>query len=131
MFKLSITAVLVALSMTSASTIQACNTLLLHNRQNIMFDYWDSIAPEANLFGMGLLHMGAVVPETVSSDGWEGPVVLNILDQDVIPAMYLLQYPFFENGSSYSASFASSFSCENGLNIRISCPNLPIQYHHS
>ncbi|KAJ7676903.1 hypothetical protein DFH06DRAFT_1122190 [Mycena polygramma] len=34
---------------------------------------------------------------------WEGPVVLNLDDMDVIPATYVLQYPFFQNGSSYTA----------------------------
>lgn len=36
---------------------------------------------------------------------WEGPILLNFDDFDVIPATYVLQYPFFQNGSSYSECF--------------------------
>ncbi|KAJ7138239.1 hypothetical protein C8R44DRAFT_728402 [Mycena epipterygia] len=89
-------------SVVSASAIQARETLVLYNGQNITFDYSDSIVTGDNLFGMGLLRTGAAVPEKVTTFGWEGPVILNIDDQDVIPATYVLQYPFFENGSSYT-----------------------------
>ncbi|KAJ7462744.1 hypothetical protein B0H11DRAFT_2241252 [Mycena galericulata] len=105
MFKISVVAatLLATLSLSSAKVIQARGELVLYNGQNITWDYSDSILPESNLFGMGLLRTGAAIPEKVTTFGWEGPVVLNIDDQDVIPATYVLQYPFFENGSSYTA----------------------------
>ncbi|KAJ7123700.1 hypothetical protein C8R44DRAFT_875866 [Mycena epipterygia] len=103
MFKLSVAAFLALASVVSANDIQARDTLFLSNGQNVTFEYSDSIVTGNNLFGMGLLRTGAAVPEKVTSDGWEGPVVLNIDDQDVIPATYVLQYPFFQNGSSYTA----------------------------
>ncbi|KAJ6588216.1 hypothetical protein B0H19DRAFT_1226106, partial [Mycena capillaripes] len=91
-------------AVTSASVIQAREELpFMHNGQNITFDYSDSIVPASNLFGMGLLRTGADIPAKVTSDGWEGPVVLNLDDMDEIPATYVLQYPFFQNGSSYTA----------------------------
>ncbi|KAJ7672483.1 hypothetical protein DFH06DRAFT_1176398 [Mycena polygramma] len=106
MFKSTLSVFLTTLAvsaMASAGVIQAREDLVLHNGQNITFDYSDSIVPASNLFGLGLLRTGADIPEKVTSDGWEGPVVLNIDDMDVIPATYVLQYPFFQNGSSYTA----------------------------
>ncbi|KAJ7123687.1 hypothetical protein C8R44DRAFT_784203 [Mycena epipterygia] len=103
MFKLSVAAVLALASVVSANAIQARDTLFLSNGQNVTFEYSDSIVTGNNLFGMGLLRTGAAVPEKVTSAGWEGPVVLNIDDEDVIPATYVLQFPFFQNGSSYTA----------------------------
>ncbi|KAJ7770812.1 hypothetical protein DFH07DRAFT_255615 [Mycena maculata] len=102
MFKAFI-AVFLATSIASAKLIQARAELVLYNGQNITWDYSDSILPVSNLFGMGLLRTGAAIPAMVTTFGWEGPVILNIDDQDVIPATYVLQYPFFQNGSSYTA----------------------------
>ncbi|KAJ7042637.1 hypothetical protein C8F04DRAFT_1229854 [Mycena alexandri] len=103
MFKLSLATVVALASIVSASPLQARDDLVLHNGQNITFDYSDSIVPASNLFGLGLLRTGADLPAKVTSDGWEGPVVLNLDDMDEIPATYVLQYPFFQNGSSYTA----------------------------
>ncbi|KAJ7139680.1 hypothetical protein C8R44DRAFT_309751 [Mycena epipterygia] len=103
MFKLSVAAFLALASVVSAGAIQAREIPVLFNGQNITWDYSSSFVTENNLFGMGLLRTGAALPQKVTSDGWEGPVILNIDDQDVIPATYVLQYPFFENGSSYTA----------------------------
>ncbi|KAJ7785905.1 hypothetical protein B0H16DRAFT_1488422 [Mycena metata] len=103
MFKLSLLAVVALASTITASPLQARDDLVLYNGQNITFDYSDSIVPASNLFGLGLLRTGADLPATVTSEGWEGPVVLNIDDMDEIPATYVLQYPFFQNGSSYTA----------------------------
>ncbi|KAK7042514.1 hypothetical protein R3P38DRAFT_3309789 [Favolaschia claudopus] len=100
MFKRSVAAVLATLSMVSATMIP---DLVLHNGLNVTFDYSDSIVPASNLFGMGVLRTGAAIPAKVTSEGWEGPVVLNMNDMDEIPATYVLQYPFFQNGSLYTA----------------------------
>ncbi|KAJ7630566.1 hypothetical protein FB45DRAFT_1027775 [Roridomyces roridus] len=88
-----------------SAAVLSCSAqqLVLHNGQNITWDYSDSIVPASSLFGMGCLRTGAAIPDTVISDGWEGPVILHLFDQDVIPATYTLQYPFFQNGSSYTA----------------------------
>jgi hypothetical protein len=72
MFKSSLAAFLATLAFSavaSAATIQARDDLVLHNGQNITFDYSDSILPSSNLFGMGLLRTGAAVPAKVTSDG--------------------------------------------------------------
>ncbi|KAJ6472829.1 hypothetical protein DFH09DRAFT_1293881 [Mycena vulgaris] len=103
MFKLSVAAVLATLSLFSMVSVSAGEVLVLHNGQNITFDYEGEVLPEPNLFGLGLLRTGAAIPAKVTSDTWEGPITLNIFDQDVIPATFVLQYPFFENGSSYTA----------------------------
>ncbi|KAJ7337505.1 hypothetical protein DFH08DRAFT_812838 [Mycena albidolilacea] len=103
MFKRAVTAFLATLSLSSLATATMIPDLVLHNGQNITFDYHDSIVPASNLFGMGVLRTGADIPAKVTSDGWEGPVVLNMDDMDEIPATYVLQYPFFQNGSLYTA----------------------------
>ncbi|KAJ7785906.1 hypothetical protein B0H16DRAFT_1488427 [Mycena metata] len=103
MFKLSLLAVVALASIVTASPLQARNELVLYNGQNITFDYSDLIVPASNLFGLGLLATGDDLPATVISAGWQGPVTLNIDDMDDIPATYLLQWPFFLNGSSYTA----------------------------
>ncbi|KAJ7646264.1 hypothetical protein DFH06DRAFT_576150 [Mycena polygramma] len=99
MFKPTISAVLAALSMSSLARSER----FLHNGQNITFDYSYVFVPASNLFGMGLLRTGAAIPPTVVTFGWEGPVILNLDDEDEIPATYVLQYPFYQNGSSYTA----------------------------
>ncbi|KAJ7071507.1 hypothetical protein C8F01DRAFT_437776 [Mycena amicta] len=103
MFKARLFALLAGLVMTSAHALQSRDDLaVLHNGQNITWDYSDAILTDDNLFGMGLLRSNAALPATVVAEGWEGPVILNIDDQDVIPATYVLQYPFFQNGSTYT-----------------------------
>ncbi|KAJ7482759.1 hypothetical protein FB451DRAFT_1236003 [Mycena latifolia] len=105
MFKPTVATFLATLSLSSlasAGTIQARDELVLFNGQNVTFDYSDSILPGSNMFGMGLLRTGVEIPDKVTSFGWEGPVILNIDDMDEIPATYVLQYPFFQNGSSYT-----------------------------
>ncbi|KAJ7310938.1 hypothetical protein DFH08DRAFT_943923 [Mycena albidolilacea] len=106
MFNPTVAAFLVALSfssLASASVIQPRDEVVMFNGQNVTFNYTDSIVPEGSLFGMGLLRTGALVPLKVTSENWRGPVILNIDDMDEIPATYLLQWPFFQNGSSYTA----------------------------
>ncbi|KAF7369395.1 hypothetical protein MVEN_00268500 [Mycena venus] len=105
MFKPTVAAFLASLSLSSlasAGAIQARDGLVLFNGQNITFDYSDSILPGTNMFGMGSLPTGVPIPPKVISPGWEGPVLLNIDDMDEIPATYVLQYPFFVNGLSYT-----------------------------
>jgi hypothetical protein len=68
MFKSSIAVVFAVLSMVAASTIEARADLVLHNGQNITFQYSDSILPEPNLFGLGVTRTGAAVPAKVTSD---------------------------------------------------------------
>ncbi|KAJ7123671.1 hypothetical protein C8R44DRAFT_980943 [Mycena epipterygia] len=103
MFKLCVAAFLALASVVSANAIQARDTPSLFNGQNVTFEYSDSIASGSNLFGMGLLPTGIEIPEKVTDDGWVGPVILNIDNEDGIPATYVLQYAFFVNGLSYTA----------------------------
>ncbi|KAF7306614.1 hypothetical protein MIND_00452800 [Mycena indigotica] len=104
MFKAALLSLFAGLAIASPSAVHARDALpVLHNGQNITWDYKDVFLDETSRFGMGLLRSNAALPPTVVADGWEGPVVLNILDQDVIPATYVLQYPFFQNGSTYTA----------------------------
>ncbi|KAJ7116881.1 hypothetical protein C8R44DRAFT_879412 [Mycena epipterygia] len=97
-------AALLTLSSVVSATIIRPPDIFLHNGQNITFNYSDVSVTGNNLFGMGVVRSDAFVPPNVTSLGWDGPVILNIDDQDVILGTYVLQYPFFEeNGSSYTA----------------------------
>ncbi|KAJ6580919.1 hypothetical protein B0H19DRAFT_1251197 [Mycena capillaripes] len=105
MFKPTVAAFLATLSLSSlasAGALQARDGLVLFNGQNITFDYSDSKLPGTNMFGMGVLPTGIEVKDQVTSPGWVGPVLLNIDDMDEIPATYVLQYPFFDPGLSYT-----------------------------
>ncbi|KAJ7225869.1 hypothetical protein GGX14DRAFT_422682 [Mycena pura] len=119
MFKASITAFLATLSLSSMAAA-SIHTPVLFNGQNITFDYSDVFLPASNLFGMGALRTGAAIPDTVVSDLWEGPVVLNIFDQDEIPATYVLMYPFFQNGSSYTVRLFEY----DATTLKVAVPNV-------
>ncbi|KAF7340066.1 hypothetical protein MVEN_01924700 [Mycena venus] len=103
MFKPTVAALLATLSLSSLAYATMIPDLVFHNGQSITFDYHNSFVSAGNLFGMGVTRAGADIPATVTSFGWEGPVVLNIDDFAGITATYLLQYPFFQNGSLYTA----------------------------
>ncbi|KAJ7609801.1 hypothetical protein FB45DRAFT_943007 [Roridomyces roridus] len=74
----------------------------LHNGQSIAFDYTDSMLNGDTWFGMGVLPTGAPAPESIVEAGWAGPVVINIDNEDGIPATFLLSYPSFAPGLSYT-----------------------------
>ncbi|KAJ7814870.1 hypothetical protein B0H14DRAFT_2849045 [Mycena olivaceomarginata] len=101
MFKRAVTAFLATLSLSSLASATMIPDLVFHNGQNITFDYHDSIVPASNLFGMG-----------VTSDGWEGPVVLNMDDMDEIPATYVCNIR-----SSRMGLFTVSAQIDSALNI--------------
>ncbi|KAF9069492.1 hypothetical protein BDP27DRAFT_1325444 [Rhodocollybia butyracea] len=81
----------------------------LFNGQNISFEYSDIIVSGSNLFGIGCQPLGRATPSNIlATDGgasaWDATTVLGIYDYDLINATYVLQFPFFEAGATYTVS---------------------------
>ncbi|KAF9061947.1 hypothetical protein BDP27DRAFT_1337321 [Rhodocollybia butyracea] len=82
----------------------------LYNGQNISFEYSDIFVSGSNLFGIGCQPFGQATPSNllaISESGasaWDATTVLGIYDYDLVNATYVLQFPFFEAGATYTVS---------------------------
>ncbi|KAJ7615975.1 hypothetical protein FB45DRAFT_1008182 [Roridomyces roridus] len=86
----------------TVSALAATSVPHLHNGQTIAFDYTDSMLNGDTWFGMGVLPTGIPAPDSIVQAGWSGPVVINIDNEDKVPATFLLSYPSFVPGLSYT-----------------------------
>ncbi|KAF9078806.1 hypothetical protein BDP27DRAFT_1356587 [Rhodocollybia butyracea] len=64
----------------------------------------------SNLFGIGCQPLGQPTPsnllaiDEVGASAWDATTVLGIYDYDLVNATYVLQFPFFEAGATYTVS---------------------------
>ncbi|KAF7306579.1 hypothetical protein MIND_00449200 [Mycena indigotica] len=106
MFKAAFLGLFAAFAVASAGVVDVKTRADLpvhHNGDVLTWDYKGEIALENELFGMGVVRSDLPIPASITADGWEGPVILHLFDQMTIPATYPLAFPFFFNGSIYTA----------------------------
>jgi len=74
-----------------------------YNGQNVTLDYEGELVGDNTKFGLGALRSDETLPTNAFDfERWEGPNTLGFDDQDILPAVFLLNYPFFTENYTYT-----------------------------